>query len=80
MNTRADDDVERYAYLWRAAPYEVRWVIWNSAGDTMVFDRDINCPVFIDDGATLNGVVHRMRTAGAPESDEYPGRPCAATR
>lgn len=80
MNTRADHDVERYAYLWRAAPHEVRWVLWHSAGETMVFDRETNCPVFIDDGATLDEVLHRMRAAGAPESEEYPGRPCGRAR
>jgi hypothetical protein len=43
----------------------------------MVFDRDVNCPVDIDDEAVLCEVLRRMRAAGVPESDGYPGRPCA---
>ncbi|WP_128379318.1 hypothetical protein [Streptomyces cavernae] len=78
MSTRTDGDTERYAYLWRCSPHECRWVLWHTAGDTLVFDRDTNCPVFIDDEVTLREVVRRMRTAGAPESHDYPGRPCAS--
>ncbi|MER6999752.1 hypothetical protein [Streptomyces sp. NPDC000410] len=70
------DAVEHYAYLWQTSPYPVRWAIWNTVDGTMVFDRQINCPVGIDDEATLREIVSRMREAGVPESDDYPGRPC----
>ncbi|MFD9225514.1 hypothetical protein ACFWDI_37145 [Streptomyces sp. NPDC060064] len=76
MSTKADG-VERYAHLWQASSYPYQWAIWNTAGESMVFDREINCPVYIDDEATLREVLHRMREAGVPESDDYPGRPCA---
>ncbi|MFI1415242.1 hypothetical protein ACH4Y0_35730 [Streptomyces sp. NPDC020707] len=49
----------------------------DTAGDVLVFDRDTNCPVDIDDGPTRGEVLRRMREAGVPEGDEYPGRPCA---
>ncbi|WP_406864824.1 hypothetical protein ABZO31_32020 [Streptomyces sp. HUAS MG47] len=41
----------------------------------MVFDREFNIPVDVDD-AVLGEVLRRMREAGAPETDGYPGRPC----
>lgn len=41
----------------------------------MVFDRELNLPVDIDDHV-LDEVLRRMRAAGVPESDAYPGRPC----
>jgi hypothetical protein len=40
-------------------------------------DRDVNCHWLIDDEATLREVLHRMRAAGVPESDDYPGRRCS---
>lgn len=76
MSTRTDD-LDRYTYLWQGPQYPPRWVIWHTAADVMVFDRDINCPVYIDDEPTLREVLRRMRAAGAPESEEYPGRPCS---
>jgi hypothetical protein len=71
------DGIEGYAHLWEGSPYPHRWVLWDTAGDTLVFDRDANCPVDIDDEAALPEVLRRMREAGVPESDDYPGRPCA---
>ncbi|MEW2567380.1 hypothetical protein ACFU9Y_05080 [Streptomyces sp. NPDC057621] len=76
MRTRIDS-VETYAHLWQAPEYPRRWVLWDTAGDVLVFDRDTNGPVDIDDGPVRGEVVRRMRAAGVPESDEYPGRPCA---
>ncbi|MGP4048931.1 hypothetical protein [Streptomyces sp. 2A115] len=69
--------VERYAPLWEGSPYPHRWVIWDIAGDILVFDREVNCPVDIDDEVILREVLRRMRAAGVPESGDYPGRPCA---
>ncbi|MGW3668182.1 hypothetical protein [Streptomyces sp. NPDC005141] len=60
-----------------AAPDPLRWVIWHSATEVMVFDRDINGPVLMDDEVTLREVLRRMRAAGVPESDDYPGRRCS---
>lgn len=79
MSTQADR-VEDYAYLWRGSTSPHRWVIWTTDGETMVFDRKINCPVDVDmDGeATLREVLRRMCAAGVPVTDEYPGRPCGA--
>ncbi|MFD6285337.1 hypothetical protein [Streptomyces sp. NPDC060205] len=76
MSTRTDS-VETYAHLWQAPPYPRRWVLWDTAGDVLVFDRDTNGVVDFDDGPTRGEVLRRMREAGVPESDEYPGRPCA---
>lgn len=76
MSTNAEN-IEHYAHLWRESPPPHQWVIWNTAAETMVFDREINCPVDIDGEATLREVLSRMRAAGVPESDDYPGRPCA---
>lgn len=70
------DSVEHYSHLWQEPGHPLRWVIWNAPEETMVFDRKINCPVYIDDEATLGDVLRRMRGAGVPESDDYPGRPC----
>jgi hypothetical protein len=69
--------VEEFRHLWQGDGLRYRWVVWNAAGETMVFDRETNCPVEIDDTTVLREVLRRMREAGAPESDDYPGRPCA---
>lgn len=57
-----------------------RWVIWSpgeSPGeDSMVFDREVNCPVAFDDEAGRLEAVGRLRRAGAWETADYPGRPC----
>ncbi|MEV0374442.1 hypothetical protein AB0I10_32415 [Streptomyces sp. NPDC050636] len=76
MSTRTDA-IERYAHLWEAPSSPHQWVIWTTAGETMVFDRQLNCPEYIDDEPTLQEVLRRMREAGVPESDDYPGHPCA---
>lgn len=62
---------------WRGTPDPLRWVIWHTATETMVFDRDINGPLSVDDEADLRAVLRRMRAAGVPESLDYPGRPCS---
>ncbi|WP_149180033.1 hypothetical protein [Streptomyces sp. TRM49041] len=67
---------QRYAHLWEQRATPPRWVIWNTAEESLVFDRALNMPAPVDD-SDLDDVVRRMRQAGAPESDEYPGRPCA---
>ncbi|MCX4903576.1 hypothetical protein [Streptomyces sp. NBC_00878] len=77
MSTRTDHDNALYAYLWQGSPYPHRWVLWDTVGDILVFDRDTNCLVDIDDDTVRDEVVRRMREAGVPESDDYPGRPCA---
>lgn len=77
MSTKAEG-IERYAHLWQASSCPHQWVIWNTAAETMVFDRQINCPVDIDGDANLREVLRRMREAGVPESYDYPGRPCSA--
>jgi hypothetical protein len=69
--------VENYRHLRRDSGFRYSWVIWNTVGETMVFDTETNCPVEIDDTTVLREVLRRMREAGVPESDEYPGRPCA---
>ncbi|GAA4008689.1 hypothetical protein OG252_08360 [Streptomyces sp. NBC_01352] len=69
--------VESYAHLWEDDGHRHRWVIWNTAGETLVFDRDINCPVDGGDETVQPEVLRRMREAGVPETDEYPGGPCA---
>lgn len=76
MSTRADT-IEHYAHMWRRTSAPYRWVIWSASEETMVFDTEINCPEYVDDEATLHEVLRRMREAGVPESDDYPGRPCA---
>ncbi|MFG3040725.1 hypothetical protein ACGFYZ_27895 [Streptomyces sp. NPDC048330] len=70
-----DDGLAPYAPLWQAPSSPPRWVIWHPAPDLMVFDTELNLPVPVDDTA-LPEVVRRMRHAGAPETDAYPGRPC----
>lgn len=69
--------VESYAHLWEGDGLWARWVIWHTAGETLVFDRETNCPVDIGDGTVLPDVLRRMREAGVRETDDYPGRPCA---
>ncbi|MDL5199270.1 hypothetical protein [Streptomyces sp. ALI-76-A] len=80
MNRREDavraDTVEEYAHLWRHDEHQLRWVIWNTTAGPEVFDRETDCPVPVDDEEILREVLRRMRAAGVPESDEYPGRPC----
>lgn len=72
------DALERYAHLWRSPSAPHQWVIWHTAQETMVFDREINCPVDVDvEDAAWREVLRNMREAGVPESDEYPGRPCS---
>ncbi|MEU7576511.1 hypothetical protein AB0B50_02765 [Streptomyces sp. NPDC041068] len=71
------DAVERFAELWQAPAPALRWAIWLVESEAVVFDRDINCPVPIGDGATFAEVLRRMRAAGVPDCDEYPGRPCS---
>ena len=73
-----------YAHRWEgdAHPgegevFRHRWVLWNTAGETLVFDREINCPVDIGDETVLHEVLRRMRRAAVPETDDYPGGPCA---
>lgn len=60
-----------------ASPDPLRWVIWNSPAGVTVFDRDINGPLLLDDESALDEVLIRMREAGVPESDDYPGLPCS---
>ncbi|MFJ3583259.1 hypothetical protein ACIPPS_13645 [Streptomyces sp. NPDC090127] len=71
------DPVERHSALWQVPEGDVsRWVIWHAAeGEDIVFDREFNIPADVEDAA-LAEVLHRMREAGVPESDDYPGRPC----
>ncbi|MCT4351672.1 hypothetical protein M5362_00810 [Streptomyces sp. Je 1-79] len=70
------DPLTRLSALWQAPEAPPRWVVWHaSEGEVMVFDRELNIPADVDD-ASLAEVVRRMRAAGAPESDDYPGRPC----
>ncbi|MER5398054.1 hypothetical protein [Streptomyces sp. NPDC002599] len=59
------------------SPDPLRWVIWNSPTGVMVFDRDTNGPLLLDDESALDEVLSRMREAGVPESDDYPGHPCS---
>jgi hypothetical protein len=68
--------IERYAHLWQASSCRDRWVIWTTAGESLVFDRKINCPVDVDDETALHEVLRNMREAGVPETHDYPGRPC----
>ncbi|WP_405851741.1 hypothetical protein OG361_03225 [Streptomyces sp. NBC_00090] len=69
------EHVERFAPLWQEPAVPPRWIIWHPDADTMVFDTELNIPVAVDD-ASLGEVLRRMRAAGAPESDAYPGRAC----
>ncbi|MFF1675301.1 hypothetical protein ACFVYG_04545 [Streptomyces sp. NPDC058256] len=75
--TRKAAVVESYAHLWEDDMLRHRWVLWNTVGETLVFDREINCPVDIGGEPVLQEVLRRMREAGVPETDDYPGRPCA---
>ncbi|MEU0392266.1 hypothetical protein ABZ208_05665 [Streptomyces sp. NPDC006208] len=74
MSTPADN-LRRHAPLWEPPRTPARWVIWHTGEDSMVFDTKLNIPAPVDD-EVLGEVVRRMRAAGAPESSEYPGRPC----
>ncbi|MCX5001324.1 hypothetical protein OHB05_01600 [Streptomyces sp. NBC_00638] len=76
MSARADG-TDPYAGPEGASPDPLRWVIWNSPTEVMVFDRDINGPVPMEDERTLREVLRRMREAGVPESDDYPGLRCS---
>ncbi|MFJ6575285.1 hypothetical protein ACWEPZ_09120 [Streptomyces sp. NPDC004288] len=70
------DALERFAPLWETPADSPRWVIWRAGpGDSLVFDREFNVPYDVDD-AVLGEVLRRMREAGLPETDAYPGRPC----
>ncbi|MEU4269112.1 hypothetical protein [Streptomyces sp. NPDC026092] len=76
MTGPADSPLERHAPLWQGTQGPSRWVIWHAAdGEDIVFDRELNIPAEVED-AELAEVVSRMRRAGVPESDDYPGRPC----
>lgn len=68
--------MEQFSPLWEAPAAPPRWVIWHAGADeSFVFDREFNIPIDVDD-AVLGEVLFRMREAGAPESDSYPGRAC----
>ncbi|MEV7723406.1 hypothetical protein AB0P15_01575 [Streptomyces sp. NPDC087917] len=68
--------LEGLSPLWEAPATPPRWVIWHAGpDDPLVFDREFNIPCDVDD-AVLPEVLHRMREAGAPEGDSYPGRAC----
>ncbi|MFD9613519.1 hypothetical protein ACFWWS_29605 [Streptomyces sp. NPDC059083] len=70
------DALERFAPLREPPADSPRWVIWRAGqGDSLVFDREFNVPYDVDD-AVLGEVLRRMREAGLPETDAYPGRPC----
>ncbi|MGW1865936.1 hypothetical protein ACWCPS_10260 [Streptomyces mauvecolor] len=75
MNSRTDT-LERLSPLWEGPAFQGRWVIWHvGTGESLVFDRELNIPCDVDD-VVLGEVIRRMREAGAPETDAYPGRPC----
>ena len=74
--SRKTTAVESYAHLWDAGRSRYRWVIWHTAGETLVFDRETNCLADTGDESLLPEVLRRMREAGVPETDDYPGRPC----
>ncbi|MFF8606767.1 hypothetical protein ACF06X_12580 [Streptomyces sp. NPDC015346] len=68
--------LDHHSDLWQAPSTPPRWVIWHAGeGEVMVFDREFNIPAEVDD-ESLEEVLRRMRRAGAPEGDDYPGRPC----
>ncbi|MEW2162668.1 hypothetical protein AB0912_06665 [Streptomyces sp. NPDC007084] len=69
-------DTDRQAEPGRP-PDPLRWVIWHTATETILFDRDLNGPLWIEDEAELPEILGRMRAAGVPESFDYPGRPCS---
>ncbi len=73
--TARTDGLGAWAHLWRAPEDPPRWVVWTAAGETLVFDVELNVPAPVED-ALLPEVLRRMRAAGAPESDAYPGRAC----
>ncbi|WP_234102039.1 hypothetical protein, partial [Streptomyces venezuelae] len=62
-----DNHLDAFAPLWEAPTSPPRWVIWQPDADTMVFDRELNLPVHVDD-ASLEEVLRRMRAAGATSS------------
>ncbi|MFF7177662.1 hypothetical protein [Streptomyces sp. NPDC008121] len=71
------NSLHRLSPLWQTPVAPPRWVIWHAGqGDVMVFDREDNIPHDVDD-ADLAEVLRRMRGAGVPEFDDYPGRRCA---
>ncbi|MEU6166974.1 hypothetical protein [Streptomyces tanashiensis] len=75
MNAQRDA-LSRFSPLWEAPATPPRWVIWKlGAGESLAFDREFNVPYDVDD-ALLGEVLRRLREAGIPESDAYPGRPC----
>lgn len=68
--------LEQFSPLWEAPAMPPRWVIWHAGADeSFVFDREFNIPLDVDE-SVLGEVMHRMREAGAPEGDSYPGRAC----
>ncbi|MFJ3882556.1 hypothetical protein ACIPW5_34560 [Streptomyces sp. NPDC090077] len=68
--------LERFSPLWEASDTPPRWVIWHTGdGESLVFDREFNMPFEVDD-QVAGEVMRRMRAAGIPEGDDYPGRPC----
>ncbi|MFJ5778930.1 hypothetical protein [Streptomyces sp. NPDC093094] len=74
--TERQDSLEPWAHLWQPPGLPPRWVLWNAQPDTMVFDMELNIPACVDD--TLRPeVLRRMRAAGVPETDDYPGRRCS---
>ncbi|GHB53070.1 hypothetical protein GCM10010331_45930 [Streptomyces xanthochromogenes] len=79
MSSRTDI-LERLAPLWAEPAVPARWVIWHRpGGESLVFDREFNMPLDVDfdlDDVVLGEVLGRMRAAGIPETDVYPGRPC----
>ncbi|KOX29819.1 MULTISPECIES: hypothetical protein [unclassified Streptomyces] len=70
------DPLDRLSALWQPPARSPRWVVWHVGGaEVLVFDREFNIPADVPD-ADLPEVVRRMRRAGAPEYDDYPGRRC----
>ncbi|WP_328308542.1 hypothetical protein OG432_06235 [Streptomyces sp. NBC_00442] len=82
------DTLERLSPLWESPDAPTRWVLWHRATgvsrrpfETVIFDREFNIPYDGDDvdaadGRVLDEVIRRLREAGTPETDAYPGRPC----